>query len=368
MELAAPDREPVVEIPVRNVWHMFLYAWDLLKTVPPGLEAAVERAPHVSLLFATLLAACLERRMRQGLPRAYLAVEGEVTAIRGRLDVLRSSRTQAFERGRAWCRFETYDVDSPRNRIIKGTLVRLLGDRTLWNKEAASVELRRRLERCAMSMTGVAAEPATRAAIRKETPGRNDVEDRLVLALCELLLEAAMPTETSGPAHLLQANRDVRLLRFVFERFVARFLDSRLSPLGWQVRAQRHLAWPVEGASSGMSGYLPRMQADIILLPPASKRWIVVDTKFTSVLARGKTGAEVFKSAHLYQIYTYVQTQADASQPLTEAILLYPAVGRCLSEYMRLPGQVMRLETVDLAMSWLEIEQALLHIIQKTVA
>ena len=183
-----------------------------------------------------------------------------------------------------------------------------------------------------------------------------------MLALCELILETAMPTEIGGPDRLLGGNRDARLLRTVFERFVARFLDQQLSPRGWRVDAQRWLDWPVRAASAGMVKYLPRMQADIILMPPESERRIIVDTKFTNVLARGRTGNEVFKSAHLYQLYTYVQTQAGISPPPDEAILVYPAIRRSLSEYVELPGQLVRLETIDLARPWPEIERLLVAI------
>lgn len=303
--------------------------------------------------------------MRLGLPRAYVAVDGELGAIRGRLDVLRSVRAQAFERGRAHCRYEAYSVDSPRNRIIRGTLARLLSDPVLWAGTAtgAMAEIRRRLERCDAAMIDVAVGPATRAGIRRERPGRNDPEDRLVLALCELILEMAMPTEISGADHLLEGNRDTRLLRTVFERFVARFFDQKLSPHGWQVEAQRWLDWPVSAASTGMMEYLPRMQADIILRPPASKRRIIIDTKFTEVLAHGRTGNEIFKSAHLYQLYTYMQTQATSSRPPDEGILLYPAIKRSISEYMELTAQKFRLETVDLAQTWPEIERALENLV-----
>lgn len=365
---AAPGGVALSGVPVRNVWHMFLYAWDLLAMTPPGFEAAVERAPGPSLLLASLLAECLERRTRQGLPRGCVAEAGEVGAVRGRLDVLRSVRTQAFERGRAHCRYEAYSADVPRNRIVRGTLARLLSDRALWDATAPAALLRRRLERCDAGMAGVAVGPATRAAIRAESPGRNDAGDRLVLALCGLILATTMPTEAVGPAHLLAGDRDARLLRAVFERFVARFLDRHLSPLGWLVQAQKYLRWPRKEASFGMKDYLPRMQVDLLLTAPDGGRRIVVDTKFTDVLTCGRTGTEVFKSAHLYQVYAYVQTQAGTAHAPGEAILLYPAVGRSLSEYMRLPGQLLRLETVDLAQAWPEVERSLAGILEEAVA
>jgi 5-methylcytosine-specific restriction enzyme subunit McrC len=75
---------------------MFLYAWDLM-SVRPRVDSAVEQAANPSLLIATVLAESLERRIRMGIPRAYIARRGEISAVRGRIDVLQSVRTQAFD-------------------------------------------------------------------------------------------------------------------------------------------------------------------------------------------------------------------------------------------------------------------------------
>jgi 5-methylcytosine-specific restriction enzyme subunit McrC len=353
-----------MQIPLKNVWHMFLYAWDLLGD-RPEFDSAAEDAPSLSLLTAALLVKSLEKRTMHGLPRGYMPVNHEIGAIRGRLDVLQSVRTQSFERGRAYCHFQDYSVDTARNRIIRGTLARLLSDRVLWAGEGGEQKtlLRRRVERCNAMMANVAVGPATHEAIRREAPGRNHSADKLVLALCELILDMRMPLDRNGDQRLKLSNNDERLLRIVYERFVARFLKQRLSTLGWKVRTQRRLKWPELAASSGMMAHMPGMQTDVQMLSPDNQRRIIVDTKFTNILATGMTGREVFKSGHLYQVYSYVQTQASEPFPPNESILLYPAINQSISEFLRMPAHVMRLETIDLSQAWLGIERCLLNII-----
>ena len=102
------------------------------------------------------------------------------------------------------------------------------------------------------------------------------------------------------------------------------------------------------------------MQVDILLKSPDRDRWIVIDTKFTNILTDGKMGADVFRSAHLYQVYTYVQTQRGSHKGRAEAVLLYPAVACTVNEHMVFPEMVLRLETIDLAQRWPEIESSLL--------
>jgi 5-methylcytosine-specific restriction enzyme subunit McrC len=349
-------------IPVRNVWHMFLYAWDLLPP-RPRFGSTTEQAANPTLLIATMLAESLEQRMRMGIPHAYVARRGEISAVRGRIDILQSVRAQSFERGRVHCRFEAYSADNPRNQLIKGSLVRLAADPHLRTGRGPSNNLRKRLGRCIAAMGDVTVGPVTRDGFRHESPGRNDADDRLVLALCELLFLTSMPMVEEGSAHLLEAERDARILRKVFERFVARFLDRHLSHLGWKVEPQKYVYWPVEASSPRMANYLPRMQLDIRLTSPGQERIIIIDTKFTSIFTNSKVGTDIFKPEHLYQIYTYVMTQRGMHNDGFEAVLLYPAVGETVSEHMVLPEMVLRLETLDLERPWPKIESSLVEII-----
>jgi 5-methylcytosine-specific restriction enzyme subunit McrC len=150
------------------------------------------------------------------------------------------------------------------------------------------------------------------------------------------------------------------LLRRIFERFVACFLKRNLSPIGWQVKAQKYLHWPVDYRTEGIREHLPNMQVDVLLTSPTHDRQIILDTKFTDILGHGKNGRTIFKSAHLYQLYAYLRTQETTLPSCREGLLLYPAIGHEFRESVRLQGILLRLETVDLAQPWPAIERALL--------
>jgi 5-methylcytosine-specific restriction enzyme subunit McrC len=93
---------------------------------------------------------------------------------------------------------------------------------------------------------------------------------------------------------------------------------------------------------------------------------IVLDTKFTAhSLTENQWGKAVFDSSHLYQLYAYLKSQEHVSEAHRTAvgILLYPAVGNKFSEKVRLQDQVIRLESVDLAAPWQEIERQLLELV-----
>ncbi len=352
------------EIPIRNLWHMFLYAWNKLE-LQPRFNTTIESVPEPIVLFASLLATCLERRVRRGVPRGYVRNAGEINVVRGRIDVVRSVRAQSFARGRVFCHFDMLSVDTTRNRIIKMTVRQLVESPDLRSvSDKSAVEVRTRLLHCLTFMAGIESVPIRRDAFRHESVGRNDGDDALILAICELLFLSAMPTTDSGGHRLMIADRDQRLLRIVFELFVWRFLERRLTPLGWRVEHNKRLEWPARDESAGLRQYLPSMELDVRLTSPTGERIIVVDTKFKSIVASGQYGSR-FVSANIYQIFTYVHSQSEVPNPPNEAVLLYPAIDQNINEFVQLPTMKLRFETIDLKRPWREIEEALIEMFEQ---
>jgi len=112
---------PAGGIPIRNIWHMLLYAWDLTH-ISGRFDATVEQSPSLWALIAKLLSDAVDRRLRRGLARGYVPRIEELDRVRGRIDVVRSAIARAPQRGRVICRFDIYDVDILQNRIVRSTL------------------------------------------------------------------------------------------------------------------------------------------------------------------------------------------------------------------------------------------------------
>ena len=52
-------------IPVRNLWHMLLYVWDVVH-LKSHWKSDVENAPTLDALLATILANLIQQRLRIG--------------------------------------------------------------------------------------------------------------------------------------------------------------------------------------------------------------------------------------------------------------------------------------------------------------
>jgi 5-methylcytosine-specific restriction enzyme subunit McrC len=104
------------------------------------------------------------------------------------------------------------------------------------------------------------------------------------------------------------------------------------------------------------------MMTDISLRD--SERKIVIDTKFYREALQENYGKLSLKSAHLYQLFTYVINLATlGGNDKIEGILLYPAVSRSLDLSYKMHGYDMRVHTIDLTEPWRKIHNNLVSLI-----
>ncbi len=348
-------------IPIRNLWHMLLYAWNEATVKAHWSMAEVEAAPTLDALLATILAKLIQQRMRIGLGRSYVDHHQSIQRICGRINFSESLRQRTFERGEAYCEFQQYSANAPKNQIIRSTLARLVQTGNFGPDGKAAERLRHSLRQLTRALDGVELIELKVDFIRRQQLDHNDNDYRLMLGICDLVLQRQMPLEETGRHPLPVIDHDALVLYDVYERFVANFCRIHLE--GYTVKAQSRLSWHAKQDTP----YLPSMQPDLVIQNNASGEIIVLDTKFTAKsLIENEWGKEVFDSSHLYQLYAYLSSQKHLSGGHQKAsgILLYPAVHNKLSEKIELQDHTIRIECVDLAAPWQEIERHLLDLIR----
>jgi 5-methylcytosine-specific restriction enzyme subunit McrC len=299
----------VGRVPVRNLWLLMLYASDLFRTGGLGNVDVEESPDDLPDLIAEVLAGAAEMRLRKRLTSGYRRNDRELHRVRGRIDILATERRHLLARGMIACQFDELSVDTPRNRLVRGALAGIaslvLGPALAHRCRALAREL---------AMMGVSDIVPTRAQFSVERLGRHDAHDAPMIAAARLAFDMAIPTESSGANALPSPSREEVWVRRLFERAVGGFYDVALRQEGWRVRTGTPLAWPVETQTIGIAAILPGMRTDIILENPALGRRVVIDTKFTSVLARGWHREQSLRSGYIYQMYAYLRSQAVSVQ------------------------------------------------------
>jgi 5-methylcytosine-specific restriction enzyme subunit McrC len=355
-------------IPIRNLWHMLLYAWNEVPLSQvrgwPLREAFAESAPTLDALLASVLVRLMQQRLRIGLGHDYMDEANTLRGIRGRIDFGETIKQHALERGQLICAFQGYRTNSLKNQIIRSTLARLAKVGQFGPDSAVVREIQQKLRRLLRDLDGIDFVELTPDLIRRQLYARSghDHDYRLMLSICDLIVQRQMPGSSEGHTRALVPliDRELLVLYKIYERFVANFY--RLHLRGWEVSAQKRLEWHAAEANER----LPLMIPDIVLQERSTRRMLVLDTKFTAQsLTENQWGKAIFDSSHLYQLYAYLKSQEHVSESHRTAagILLYPAVRNRFSERVKLQDQVIRIESVDLAAPWQEIEGQLLELV-----
>ena len=336
------------KIPVRNVWFLFLFAYDLAK-FHGRFEAEIEDSPDFKSLIARLLCHVVEIRLKRNLSFGYQRREDILKRVRGRIDLLKTESHALLRRGEIACRFDELTIDTPRNRFVRAaltTLSKLLNDPALSHNA--------RMLAGSLGRAGVSGLMPSRAKITSDQVARHESGDRLMISLAKAVFDLVLPTEREGARAFLKAQRGQTDFRKLFEKAIGNFFTVELPrEEGWRVYPGKQIYWPTGVASAGINEYMPKMITDIMLENELNDVRIIIDTKFTNILTKSQYGdSQRFKSGHIYQLYSYLRSQERPDEPLSlsaEGMLLYPAIGVDIDEAVELQGHIVRFVTIDLA-------------------
>jgi 5-methylcytosine-specific restriction enzyme subunit McrC len=350
-------------IPIRNLWYMLLYAWDEapLNAMHAWMMEDAERAPTLDTLLASILLRLMQQRLRIGLGHNYVEEERKFPGVHGRINFAESLKQRTLDSGQLICEFHAFSVNASKNQIIRSTLTRLLKTGQFGPQAAFVKEVQQKLRRLIRDLDGIDFIELTPDLIRRQLLVRHDHDYRLMLSICDLILQRQMPGGSEGSSLAVPAfDREALVLHNIYERFVANFYRIQLT--GWNVSAQKRLEWHAKEISER----LPMMVPDLVLQAESSNQIIILDTKFTThSLIENQWGKPIYDSSHLYQLYAYLKSQEQISEPHRNAMgmLLYPAVQSKLSEKIELQDHVIRIESIDLAAPWQEIERQLIELV-----
>ena len=352
----------VGQIPIRNLWLLMLYASNLVHQgqAKVDLESDVDNLPE---LVTEILAHAVEKRQRRQLSLGYRTTEAALPRVRGKIKVLNTKRYHLLSRGLIACQFNDLTIDINRNRFVRAALER--ASRLVKSNR----DLSRRCRKLAndMKLMGVSGSVPTRAQISVEQFGRHNSDDQFMVAAAKLIIDFAIPTEQLGDNVLLSPERKLEIER-LFEKAVGGFCNVVLSHDRWDVNPGKHLSWNIDWKTPGIDSVLPEMKTDIVLVDKEMNRKIVIDTKFTSILKPGRFREETLKSAHIYQIYSYLMSQVGQGDPLAdhaEGVLLHPTVGEHVDETVVIQNHPIRFLTVDLTAPTQDIRKQLMKLIEK---
>ena len=359
------------KIPVRNWWHMLLYAWDLVELA--GIfDTKWESAPDLRELLTRILVDLTNRQVRRGLRGDYVDRSEALKTVRGRIEFTQTLSDLLLYKGQLHCEYQEYSLNVPRNQIIAETLQRQFREDFTGARKESIEELKGdvgRLVRTLEEIDRIRLDPSL-IANEMHKLGPNEREYKLMLRVCEMLYRPTMPRESDDDVG--ESFEDwVRDRKYdIFEKFVANFYKLRLG-IDWSVSAQSWRYWVTAEERGNPGVRLPVMRPDVVLTRRDSGAVVVIDTKFYSSVLYDSASGPTVNPDHVFQLYAYLQSLDGSDKRYLDStgILLYGEPEKEDVDFCtEIDGHPFRVYTLDLTKEkWEDIEKDLLELVKETV-
>ncbi|MCL1988684.1 MAG: 5-methylcytosine-specific restriction endonuclease system specificity protein McrC [Firmicutes bacterium] len=340
-----------MKIPIKNVYHMLLYAYDMLKSKEYA-RLASENCESVHDLLAALLLRGTQTLIKRGFLKNYISQTEETAAIRGKLDVANSLRRLSLQNARAICIFDDFSNNISFNQILKATFLHLA-------KQPIQPNLKKDVRTVLAYFNEISTIGTSTIKWDSLAFNRNNAHYDTILYFCRLICENAIANRNSGEKSF--ATIEDKFLPELFEKFIFAFCKRHLKSPKYAVYRHEKINWQADNLEM-----LPQMQTDITVSSGCRK--LIIDTKFYSKTLQSHYLGDNRKiiSANLYQIFSYVKNAAAQSPNLAvSGMLLYPQVDTPLDKYYFIDGNNFFVQTVNLNQDFSQIVEDLLRIVQK---
>ena len=329
---------------IKNIYYMLSYAFTTLNQ--GGYEdVATEEFENMHNLFAAILAKGISRQLKQGLYREYLNRKENVAVVRGKIDMPGTIQNRLARKRVLTCEYDELSENNLLNQILKTTVMLLL------RHTQVDQEYKSDLKKEMLFFSNVdTINPSTIrwSAIRFQ---RNNNTYRMLISLCQFILEGMLLTTDSGEYKLASFIDEQRMNR-LYEKFI---LEYYIKECPQVTATASQIPWALD---DGIGTMLPVMQSDIML--SRGSEVLIIDAKYYSHTTQAQFDVHTIHSGNLYQIFTYVKNK-DAEfgdQPHTVAgILLYAATDEAIqpNNSYQMSGNQISVRTLDLNRDFSEI-------------
>jgi len=343
-----------VKIPIRNLFYLLSYVWDVDWEIEWSAIDADKSGDALNLL-TKILTISTDRIIRRGLDRGYKDISEEMFGVRGRIDIANTLKRNGFANSRLTCNFEELDYSVLHNQIIKTTLVKLSYANGLHKDLREEVlDLTHRLK----AIEPIDLSQNVFSKVRFHSNIRNY---RLPVAVSKLIYEQLLPSQETGKYQFVNITDEK--LHAIFEKFVFKYYEKHLNQTIYKAIKRDSLSWQDTYFEEGIDDFLPVLKTDVSLFNDSSK--LVVECKFyeSALQSRridGKELNETFISNHLYQLFAYLKNLEIKDKKVISGLVLYPENGKKISSTYSMHGHKVSIKTINLDSSAQDINNEMM--------
>lgn len=339
---------------IKNIYYMLSYAFTTLSQ--GGYEdVATEEFENMHNLFAAILAKGIGRQLKQGLYREYMNRKEDIAVVRGKIDLPGTIQNCLKNKRVLTCEYDELSENNLLNQILKTTVMLLLRHSRV--DQGYKDDLKK--EMLFFSNVDTVDPTSIRwSAIRFQ---RNNNTYRMLISLCQLILEGMLITTESGEYRLASFIDEQRMSR-LYEKFILEYYNKECP----QVSATAsQIPWALD---DGVGTMLPVMQSDIMLTK--GNTVLIIDAKYYTHTTQSQYDVHTLHSGNLYQIFTYVKnkdTEFGGCPHTVSGMLLYAATEESIqpNNTYQMSGNKISVRTLDLNQDFHEIAAQLNAIISE---
>lgn len=339
-------------IPIQNIYYMLLYAFQVLNE--QGYKnIATEQFNNTAELMAAILAKGITVQIKRGLGKEYIPQTEALSALRGKIDIAESIKTQTMLKKQMICSYDEFSVNGIMNRIIKSTVELLL-------RSDISKSRKKELRKLMVYFGEV--EPIDLYTVNWNIQyNRNNQTYRMLISVCYLVVKGLLQTNSDCSTRLMDFI-DEQHMCDLYEKFILEYyrkeypeITANASQIPWQL-------------DDGVGAMLPKMQTDVMLT--YKEKVLIIDAKYYTHTTQLRYDTHKLHSGNLYQIFTYVKNkeiQLAAVPHEVSGMLLYAKTDEIIvpdnSYYMS--GNKVIVRTLDLNLDFAGIATQLNHIVEE---
>ncbi len=297
----------MANILINNIYYMLTYAFQVLHQSNYD-EISSEPFDNVQDLFAAILSKGIAQQLKQGLHREYVNIKEDLPLMHGKLDFNGTIKNMVQNKKLLACEYDELSENNIFNQIIKTTVLFLLKEDSV--KDESKTALKKEM----LFFSGV--DEINPFLIRWDLLkfNRNNQSYRMLLSICQFVLEGLLLTTDDGTVKLAQFLDEQRMCR-LYERFILEFYRKEVPKV--KANASK-IEWQLDDS---MSSLLPTMQSDIMLTH--GNKTLIIDAKYYSHATQVQYGKHTLHSQNVYQIFTYVMNQDVGNTGNVAGMLLY---------------------------------------------
>ena len=277
----------------KRLIHMLAVAINLKLDLGTITELAWQRETLLEILIR-IFCDKLTEAVRKGMPRRYGELEDDLSALRGRLNVVRQFTRNAVNPSRLSCRFDVLSEDTSLNRIMKAAVEHL-------SRVSRSSTNQQRLRELIFVYADISDLAPSALRWDEVMIDRTNSQWQELLGMARLFLLNRYQTTTSGAS---QGTALLFEMNALFEEYVGRLVSRAIvgTDLTVSLQGGRLFCLTVENTERGLFQTKPD-----ILIRRAGRVTHVIDTKWKRISSRVDDPKQGVSQSDIYQMMAYAQ-------------------------------------------------------------